>query len=57
MFKSLDYTSITKRSFWGVFWPAWCQTFSPKNIASGFAKTDIWPLKPSIILDQITIPG
>ena len=55
MFKSLGLTSMSKRSFWKIFWPAWNQAFSVKNINSGFAKTGIWPLKPSLILDTITI--
>ena len=47
---------MTKRLFWKVFWPIWNQAFLIKNINSGFAKTDIWPLNPSKILDKITFP-
>ena len=55
MFKSLGLTSMTKRSFWQVFWPAWLHSFTIKNISSGFKRTGIWPLRPSILLDQITL--
>ena len=56
MFKSLSLVSMSKRSFWKVFWPAWNQAFSVKNISSGFLKTGIWPSNPSTILDKITLP-
>ena len=46
---------MSKRSFWKVFWPAWCKAFCEKNVASGFKQTGIWPLKPSIMLDTLTI--
>ena len=56
MFKSLGLVSMTKRSFWQIFWPAWQHSFTVKNISSGFKKTGIWPLKPGVLLDQITLP-
>jgi hypothetical protein len=56
MFESLGIISISKRSFWSIFWPAWQQAFSESNILSGFKKTGIWPFDPSIILSQITKP-
>ena len=56
MFKSLGMVSMSKRLFWKVFWPAWTQAFSVKNVTSGFQKTGIWPLNPPTILDKITIP-
>ena len=56
MFKSLGLVSMTKRSFWQIFWPAWQHSFTIKNISSGFKKTGIWPLKPGVLLDPITIP-
>lgn len=56
MFNSLGMVSMSKRAFWGVFLPAWKQAFTPKNIASGFAKTGIFPCNPSLLLDVITKP-
>ena len=56
MFDSLGMTSMSKRAFWSVFWPAWQQAFSETNIVSGFKKTGIWPFDPSVVLSQITKP-
>ena len=55
MFKSLGMVSMSKRSFWKVFWPAWNQAFSIENITSAYTKTGVWPYNPAIILDTITI--
>ena len=55
MFKSLGLVSMSKRSFWKVFWPAWNQAFSAQNIAPAFKKTGVWPYNPAIILNTITI--
>ena len=38
-----------------MFWPVWLHNFIIKNISSGFKKTGIWPFKPSILLNQITL--
>ena len=57
MANSLGMTSLSKRSFWGVFWPAWQQAFTPANIASGFTKTGIWPFNPAYVLSKITKPS
>lgn len=53
---SLGYLAMSKRAFWSVFWPAWKLAFTPKNIASGYAKTGIFPYNPSLVLDIITKP-
>ena len=55
-FKSLGLVSMSTRSFWKVFWPAWNQAFSAQNIASAFKKTGVWPYNPAIILNAIIIP-
>jgi hypothetical protein len=44
---------MSKNKFWSIFWPAWQQAFSPANIASGFAKTGIWPYAPDKIFTRI----
>jgi hypothetical protein len=51
---SLGMVSMSKRSFWSIFWPAWQEAFSSTNIRSGFTKTGIWPFNPIIILSKIT---
>jgi chemotaxis protein histidine kinase CheA len=40
-----------------VIYPAWDQTFNPKNIASGWKKTGIWPLDRSAISDSDLMPA
>jgi hypothetical protein len=56
LFSSLGLTGLTKRSFWMAFWPAWNESFTPANIASGFAKSGIWPFNPAMVIEKITIP-
>jgi hypothetical protein len=56
MTDSYGMVSMSKRRFWGVFWPAWQQAFTPANIASGFAKTGIWSYAPDEMLAKITKP-
>ena len=51
---SLGMVSMSKRAFWNVFWPAWQEAFSEKNIASGFKKTGIWPYDPEMVMSKIT---
>jgi len=46
-------TSLTKRTFWKAFKPAWDTGMSESNILSSWAKTGIWPYKPPVVLDQI----
>jgi len=53
MEKSGGLTSLTKRSFWTAFKPAWDRAMSEENILSAWGKTGIWPTNPPVILDQI----
>lgn len=55
MANSLGMASMSKRSFWGVFWPAWQKAFVPANIISAFSKTGIWPFNLTIVLSEITM--
>ena len=55
MANSLGMVSMSKRSFWAIFWPAWQKAFIPANIMSAFSKTGIWPFDPIIVLSEITI--
>ena len=53
MHKTQGFSSITKRDFFALFWPAFNRAFTPKNILSGWEKTGLQPLNPATILDQI----
>jgi hypothetical protein len=46
---------MSKRLFWKLFWPAWDKAVSLANIESGFRKTGIHPLDPSVVLSQLAI--
>ena len=53
MHKTQGLSNLTKRDFFGLFWPAFTRAFTPKNILSGWEKTGLQPLNPAIILDQL----
>ena len=55
MFKSLGIVSMSKRSFWKVFWPIQNQAFSVQNITSIFRYTGVQLCNAAVILDTITI--
>lgn len=44
---------LNKRHFFGLFWPAYLQAFSPKNIASGWLKTGLLPFNPEQVLSKL----
>ena len=50
---------MSKREFFGLFWPAFKRIFTEKNIKSGWAKTGIWPHDESQVLNQVEVqqPG
>lgn len=48
--KSEGYTSISKRDFFSLFWPAFEAAFTRENIASAWSKGGIWPLDPQKVL-------
>ena len=56
MFDSLNMISMSKRTFWSLFYPAWLTSFTSKNIVSGFEKAGIFPYNPHKTLDIITKP-
>ena len=41
--KSFGRRGMSKREFFGLFWPAFKRVFTEKNIKSGRAKIGIWP--------------
>ena len=53
---SLGISSISKRDFWSMFWPAWQDAFTASNIISGFTKTGIWLYNPIIVFSKIIQP-
>jgi hypothetical protein len=48
---SQGFSSMTKRLFWSLFWPAWDIAVSKKNIMSGFSRAGIEPFNPLVVLD------
>ena len=48
--RSEGYTSISKRDFFSLFWPAFEKAFTRKNIASAWTNTGIWPFDPQKVL-------
>jgi hypothetical protein len=44
---------MTKRNFYGIFRPAWLESFTSENIQGGFKKAGIWPFNPPLVLDII----
>jgi hypothetical protein len=48
--KSMGLSHITKRDFFRLFWPAWEQALSSKNILSSWRTVGISPLNPEIVL-------
>ena len=51
---SAGFSRMTKRSFWKLFRIAWKKAVTPANICSAFAAAGIYPLDPSIVLNQIS---
>ena len=47
---SEGHTSISKRNFFSLFWLAFEEAFTKKNIASAWADTGIWPFDPQKVL-------
>lgn len=42
---------LSKRDFFGLFWPAYEAAFTPDNIQSGWKKTGLQPFDPSQVID------
>ena len=52
--KSEGHTSISKRDFFSLFWPAFEAAFTKENIASAWSKSGIWPFDPQKVLKSFT---
>jgi hypothetical protein len=48
--KSEGRTSISKRDFFSLFWPAFEKAFAKENIVSAWSNTGIWPFDPQKVL-------
>lgn len=49
---SLGRSSITKQDFFYLFWPAWEDAITPKNIISAWRSIRIQPWDPQVILQR-----
>lgn len=48
--QSEGHTSIKKRDFFSIFWPAFQQAFRKEVIESAWSRTGIWPFDPEAVL-------
>ena len=48
--ESQGLVRLTKRDFWLLFYEAWKQAFTTKNVRSAWEKTGIYPFDPSKVL-------
>jgi len=51
--KSEGHTSISKRDFFSLFWPAFEKAFTKENIVSAWSHTGIWPFDPQKVLSSL----
>jgi hypothetical protein len=49
------WEKMNKANFWAVFYPAWCEALTAKNIKSAFEATGIHPFRPDAVLQHLTI--
>ena len=52
--KSGGIVSLTKRTFWACFKPAWIRAFTVENVKSVFKKTGIWPYDTTKVINIVT---
>ena len=55
IFHAQGLSRISKRDFFGLFWPAYQLAFTPTNIKSGWEKTGLQPFDPSRVLKQVKL--
>lgn len=53
--KSEGRTTINKRDFFSLFWPAFEKAFTEQNIASAWSNTGIWPFDPQKVLKSFPV--
>ncbi|KAF4546991.1 Hypothetical protein D9617_75g011870 [Elsinoe fawcettii] len=44
---------MTKRDFFGCFYPAWQQAFTVENVVSAWCKSGLWPFDPDVVLSKL----
>jgi hypothetical protein len=54
--ESQGLVRLTKRDFWSLFYEAWKQAFTMKNVQSAWEKTGIYPFNPQRVLSTFEIP-
>ena len=54
--KSQGLSSVTKRDFFRLFWPAFLKAFSESNIHSAWRKTGLNPFDPTAVLRSFNRP-
>ena len=53
LYNSLGINTMTKYIFWSLFWSAWKNVFTTKNITSAFQSTSIYPYDSNQVLKKI----
>ena len=53
MAKTAGLSTVTKRTFFELFWPAFQRAFVERNILSGWKETGLQPFNPDIVLNQV----
>lgn len=53
IYTSFGRRGMSKREFFGIFWPAFERAFTEENIKSGWAKTGIWPHDEERVIRQV----
>lgn len=54
VYRSQVLSRLSKRNFFGLFWPAFKRAFSISNIESGWRRTGLLPWDPKEILRKLT---
>jgi hypothetical protein len=57
VFNSLGAMKLSKRSFWGIFLPAWEEAMSPANVQSGWRRTGLFPWDPELVIGSVRRPA
>ena len=52
--QSQGLSGLGKRDFFDLFWPAYINTFTAANIASGWLKTGLYPFDSELVISQLT---
>jgi ribosomal protein L25 (general stress protein Ctc) len=49
-------TKLQKRDFFRLFFPAWHEAFTEKNVTSSWRKAGLFPFDPDVVLSQVRVP-